>query len=225
MTARTEQTSPTISPPSWRSPRFLTEALRSPHQIGAIARSGRRLAAHAAGLIAARSGPQTVVELGPGDGALTVELQRRLPADSNLIAVEVNTAMAEHLSHTLPWLKLIHGDAADLPKHLAEAGLGRADLIVSALPWSVFNVELQQRLMGAIVDGLEPGGTFATVQTVPVKPLPRARHFRRLLNKKFDAVLHTSTVWRNMPPAHLYVCRNPSGSAAPAAGVAGESLN
>ena len=39
--------------------------------------------------------------------------------------------------------------------------------------------------------------------------LSAARRFRRTLRVTFEEVLVTATVWRNMPPAFVYVCRRP----------------
>jgi phosphatidylethanolamine/phosphatidyl-N-methylethanolamine N-methyltransferase len=190
--------------------RFVVEALRAPHQIGAIAQSGPRLAAQAAGLLAPHSGPQVVVELGPGAGAISDTLREHLPPGSSLLGVEINTAMVEHLSQTRPWLDVVHGDAADLPALLRAAKLPPADLIVSALPWSVIAATTQQRILRAITEALHPNGTFTTVATLPARVLPSAQRFRRQLHQTFGSVSQTRTVWRNIPPAHLYICRGPS---------------
>jgi phospholipid N-methyltransferase len=188
---------------------FLTEIFHHPHQIGAIAPSGRHLAALAAGLIPTHLDPQVVVELGPGSGVITDALHARLPAGSTLLAVEVNTAMVTHLRRTRPWLRVIHGDAADLPALAEEAGVEAADLIISALPWTLLDAEKQSDILSAVAAALAPHGTFATVVTLPVRPLPRIRRLRRYLAQTFDSVTRTHTVWRNTPPASLYVCRSP----------------
>ncbi|MEU7906349.1 rRNA adenine N-6-methyltransferase family protein [Actinoplanes sp. NPDC049118] len=190
--------------------RFLTEALRAPHQIGAIAQSGPRLAAQAAGLLVPDGDPQTVVELGPGAGAITDVLHARMPAGSTLTSIEINTTMVAHLRETRPWLNVVHGDAIDLPALLRTAGLPPPDLIISALPWSIISTATQPRILAAITDAMHPNGTFATVATLPVRMLPSARRFRRHLHRSFGSVSQTRTVWRNVPPAHLYVCRSPS---------------
>jgi phospholipid N-methyltransferase len=39
--------------------------------------------------------------------------------------------------------------------------------------------------------------------------LGAARRFRRRLRDTFDEVLVSATVWRNLPPAFVYVCRRP----------------
>jgi phosphatidylethanolamine/phosphatidyl-N-methylethanolamine N-methyltransferase len=179
--------------------RFLATALRAPREIGAIAPSGRRLAACAAALMSPGRG-QTVIELGPGGGVITDTLHERLTGADMLLAVERNQRMAAHLTATRPWLRVVNGDAADLPALLAKAGHSQADLIVSALLWSVIPDADQQDLVTAITSVLKPGGVFATVLTLPVLPMPVVRQLRRRLSGSFAAVTHR-TVWRNVPPA------------------------
>jgi phosphatidylethanolamine/phosphatidyl-N-methylethanolamine N-methyltransferase len=188
--------------------RFLAAALRAPREIGAIAPSGRRLAACAAALMSPGQG-QTVIELGPGGGVITDALYQRLTGADHLLAVERNQTMAAHLTATRPWLKVVNGDAADLPALLAKAGHSRADIIVSALPWSVIPDADQHALLNSITSILNPGGTFATVLTLPLLPLPIIRQLRRRLSGTFATVTHL-TVWRNVPPARLYVCTAPT---------------
>lgn len=194
---------------------FLRAARASPREIGAFAPSGRVLAEVAAGQIARDDAPQTVVEIGPGSGAITDVLYAALPARSRLVAVESNAAMVGLLAKTRPWLTdLIHGDAAQLPSLLAARGVDKVDVIVSALPWSVIPATAQEPLLDALTSVLTPRGVLATVLTVPVLPLPRIRRLRHRLDQIFATVTYR-TVWRNPPPARLYVCRN----LRPAAGV------
>jgi len=191
--------------------RFLLQALRAPRQIGAIAPSGRRLAAQAASLISSDR-PQTIVELGPGTGVITDALHARRPPDSTLCAVEINAAMAEHLTSSRPWLQAIHGDAADLPRLLQRTAIGPVDLIISAMPWSVIPPAKRNDILAAIADVLSPHGTLATVVTVPVRRLQAIRDLRLRLDTMFGQVRQTPTIWSNLPPANLWVCTNPRTS-------------
>lgn len=188
--------------------RFLSEILHHPHQLGAISPTGAYLARQAAALIATHAGPQVVVELGPGGGAITDTLHAQLPPGSTLIAVEINDVLVAHLRRTRPWLHVVHGDAAHLPDLLPAANR-QVDLIISALPWSLIGDDAQQDILAGIGATLAPHGTFATVVTAPTAPLPGIRRMRRHLQMLFATVTRTRTVWRNVPPAHLLVARHP----------------
>jgi phosphatidylethanolamine/phosphatidyl-N-methylethanolamine N-methyltransferase len=50
---------------------------------------------------------------------------------------------------------------------------------------------------------------FATFAYRHGMALAAARRFRRTLHATFGEVVLTPTVWRNMPPAFVYVCRRP----------------
>ncbi|GAB1644057.1 class I SAM-dependent methyltransferase [Krasilnikovia sp. MM14-A1259] len=191
---------------------FLLAALRRPREIGAIAPTGRALAAQAAGLIDTARAPRTVVELGPGSGTITRAIQSWLPPGSTFCTVERNSAMAAYLTQAWPALNVIHGDAADLPRLLHNVGIGPVDLIISALPWSLIPPPAQEQILSGVARVLHPHGTFATIITVPVRPLPAARQFRRRLTATFGDVKPSPIVWRNVPPAHLWICREPLSS-------------
>jgi phospholipid N-methyltransferase len=54
-------------------------------------------------------------------------------------------------------------------------------------------------------------GAFTTFAYLHGMSLAAARRFRRTLRETFDEVLVSATVWRNVPPAFVYVCRRPRG--------------
>ena len=85
-------------------------------------------------------------------------------------------------------------------------GRASADAILSGLPWANFSRELQERLLGAVVAGLRPGGRFATFAYVPAAHFPPGRRFRALLEASFPRVETTRLVYRNFPPAFVYRC-------------------
>lgn len=70
---------------------------------------------------------ETVLEIGPGLGALTAGL---LAAAGKLIAIEKDVRLCEHLREMLPALELIQGDAV-------EVELPRCDKVVANLPYSI----------------------------------------------------------------------------------------
>jgi 16S rRNA (adenine1518-N6/adenine1519-N6)-dimethyltransferase len=75
-----------------------------------------------------------VVEIGPGQGALTGELARRA---GRLIALEVDRALAERLRQRLPAVEVLHADARSWDYgRLARPEGGRV-LVVGNLPYSV----------------------------------------------------------------------------------------
>ena len=75
-----------------------------------------------------------VVEIGPGEGALTDELARRA---GRLIALEVDTALLERLRRRLPNVELVEADARTWDYGMLTRPPGGRVLVVGNLPYSV----------------------------------------------------------------------------------------
>jgi len=187
---------------------FISSAVRSPAVIGAVAPSGRALSDLLAS-VAPAEGQPIVVELGPGTGVVSAALRRRLPEGARHIAVEIDPGMVEHLRRTRPWLEVIQGDAADLQKLLADAGVDRVDAAISGLPWTLFAESAQRGIIEQVTRVLAPGAAFTTFAYSHVTRFPTQRRFRGVLEEAFREVTVTPTVWRNLPPALAYQCRHP----------------
>jgi len=115
----------------------------------------------------------------------------------------------EHLRRTRPWLEVVEGDAADLQKLLADIGVDQVDAAISGLPWTLFPESAQRGIIDQVTKVLAPGAPFTTFAYSHVKRLPTQRRFRGVLESEFSEVRVTPTVWRNLPPALAYQCRNP----------------
>lgn len=187
---------------------FVSTALRRPGTVGAVAPSSTGLAELLAAVVPSGTA-RTVVELGPGTGAVSDAIQRRLPAGARHLAIEVDPGMAAHLRATRPRLEVVNGDAADLDKLLAETGVTEVDAVVSGLPWALFPADQQRRILGQVAGSLAGGAAFTTFGYLHARPLAPARRFRRLLKETFDEVIVSTAIWRNVPPAWVYICRRP----------------
>ena len=174
---------------------FLSAALRRPATMGAVAPSSERLA----------------TELGPGTGAVSAVIARRLPPGGRHLAVELDPAMVDYLRRTRPGLEVVPGDARDLGKLLADQGVDHVDAIVCGLPWALFDDAAQTAVLTEIGRAIGDTGAFTTFAYVQGMALPAAHRFRARLRGAFEEVLVSATVWRNVPPAFVYVCRRPVG--------------
>ncbi|MEU3270109.1 methyltransferase domain-containing protein [Saccharomonospora sp. NPDC006951] len=195
---------------------FLAAAVRRPRIVGGVAPSSRELAEVLASVVPS-SGTPAVVELGPGTGATTSVIARRLPQGGKQLAVEIDPVMAAHLANSCPGVTVLRGDAAELGPLLAREGqdtVGAVDAVVSGLPWSLFPAQVQRAVLRQVCSALTPAGGFSTFAYRHAARLEGARRFRALLDEYFDEVVVTRTVWRNLPPARVFVCRRPRAFAA-----------
>jgi phospholipid N-methyltransferase len=191
---------------------FLAAAVRRPGTMGAVAPSSPRLGAVLASVVP-RTGSPVVVELGPGTGAVSALIAERLPAGARHLAVELDPDMVTYLRHTRPELDVVPGNAANLGALLADRGITSVDAVICGLPWALFDDATQNSLLAEISRAIGSTGAFTTFAYLHGMTLGAARRFRRTLRETFDEVLVSATVWRNLPPAFVYVCRRPCTSA------------
>jgi len=168
-------------------------------------------AALAAAMIAPvpRTGDPVVVELGPGTGAFTAALHRRLGDRGRHLAVEINPAMAAALAVRFPRVDVVAAAAADLPAILADRGITAADVVVSGLPWAAYAGPVGGRLVDTIATALDPAGVFTQFTYTWSRWAPPARRQLGRLRSSYDEVLVGRTIWRNLPPALAYIARRP----------------
>jgi phospholipid N-methyltransferase len=187
---------------------FLAQLARSPRAVGAIAPSGVPLAERITATIPRTGGP-LVVELGPGTGAFTRVIQRRLAGQGRHLALEINATFADRLAREHPGVDVLQADAGNLANLLTERNLPRAEAIVSGLPWAVFTAQRQREILSAVVAALADDGAFTTFAYQHARWAPPARRLHRTLHELFEEVVVGGTVWANLPPAVVYHCRRP----------------
>jgi phospholipid N-methyltransferase len=187
---------------------FLTQFVRQPMSVGAVYPSSPTLADRITAPVP-RTGDPVVVELGPGTGSFTGEIQRRLAGRGHQLAIEINTDFAGALSRRYPAVDVISADAGNLRELLAARGHSQANVIVSGLPWAAFNENLQHMLLDAVADSLTDDGAFTTFAYLFAIWTPPAQRLRNALRARFEEVTMGRTVWANLPPALVYHCRRP----------------
>jgi phospholipid N-methyltransferase len=185
---------------------LLQEFLRSPRSIGAIAPSSGALAeAMLSPLDLPRRG--TVLELGPGTGALTEHIAPRLGPWHRYLGVEINGSFVRALQRRFPALDFAHASVEDLDRILRERDWPQVDAVVSALPWASLPQTLQDRVFSALSRHRGPGAGFATFAYVQGLLLPGGQALRRRMANEFSTVERSPIVWRNLPPAIVYIGR------------------
>ncbi len=174
------------------------------HQTGAIAPSGPNLARHivsSAGVIE----NSHVLELGPGTGAFTRDLEKTLGPEGEYLGIEINAGFHTHLQEIHPELHFEQAPGQDFDFSSWVEKHGQFDVIVSGLPWAKFPEELQRSLLDNVVPRLKDGGTFVTFAYTGVHLLKPAKRFRKLLDDYFTDVQRTHSIMLNFPPAFVFV--------------------
>jgi phospholipid N-methyltransferase len=140
---------------------------------------------------------ELVVELGAGTGVQTGEILARLGPNARLVALEIDPDLAKLLDERYddPRLQVVCDSAENLDAHL---GGKRADVLVSALPYTSFDAGLRRRVLDLLPVALAPQGVLLVIQYSPL--------LLRDLRRRFPSVQQKITPW-NVPPAFLYACR------------------
>lgn len=178
--------------------KFLKTWAAKPLTTGAVSPSGRWLArAMAASVDPAWDG--TVVELGPGTGAVTAALLKRGVARERLVAVEYNPDFAEHIRSRFPGLQVAVGDAYEFTETLRLAGVTKVDAVVSSLPLFTQPPFRRRRLIEQAMAVLDRGRPFIQFSYALVPPVPAEAG-----NWTLDV---SSWIVRNLPPARVWTYR------------------
>ncbi len=149
----------------------------------------------------------TVIEYGPGTGAITEEIVAQLPPETNFLAIEINRQFAELLRTRFPSVRVCQGSVEAVKSHCDSHGLDQVDAILSGLPWAAFSEEDQTAYLDATMTVLRPGGQFIAFGYLQGLLLPAGRRFRKKLQHYFSEVRVSRPVWANLPPAFFYRCR------------------
>ncbi len=202
---------------------FFREFLRNFHTTGAIAPSGRWLAAALARFVdqPGRSG-RRILEVGPGTGAVTRRIAQAMRPEDRLDLVELNEQfvlrLRERLEHDPTFLpvaertRVLHCDVEQLDE---QAGY---DVIVSGLPLNNFTGPVVEAILGRLLGLLEPGGTLSFFEYIGIRRAKgmltgrterdRLREITRIMGKAIDQhEFRRDSVWANLPPAWVHHLR------------------
>ncbi|MBI3968869.1 MAG: methyltransferase domain-containing protein [Chloroflexi bacterium] len=179
---------------------FLLAFVRDWTRIGSITPSSTFLARALARQIEFDTA-KVVIEFGAGTGVITRELLAGLHSDARLLTFEIEVSFLDRLRAELadPRVEILSDSAETIVEQLAARGLGRADVIVSGLPFTSLPKDLGRRILRESYRALRPGGQFVAYQYSPFILGP-------LLYAAFGDVDHGFCL-RNIPPAFTFAVR------------------
>lgn len=183
--------------------------IKRPLSIGAVAPSSEFLAEAMARDIDFQR-PGAIVELGGGTGSITRALVRGARHPSEIVVIEREGSLCARLKRRFPGVRVINGDARDLPRLLRGAGVERVKAVVSGLPLMAFSPRQQYGIVRQAMAVLEPDGVmlqFTYGLTSPVRPSTAERI--GILGRRSGYVV------RNLPPATLWQYRRDAAAMPP----------
>ena len=154
---------------------FLKVAFSNPH-TGAVARSSHYVVKVVLDLISGRKLSQ-VIEYGPGDGVVTIELLKQLSPDGKLLAVEIDPEFLKILGSIHdPRLRVVNGTIQDVSRNMEAHSSHKVDLVVSSIPFSSLSSREREEVVRLTQRILIPGGMFIIFHqysSIMVRPLKK----------------------------------------------------
>jgi phosphatidylethanolamine/phosphatidyl-N-methylethanolamine N-methyltransferase len=178
--------------------RFIRSWLERPLSTGAVTPSGRVLARTMARYVnPALSGP--IVELGPGTGPVTEALVAEGITPERLVLVEFNVTFCQLLRARFPGATVIQGDAYGIRRLLGGLLQQPAAAFVSGLPLVTKPMRMRLQLLREALELLGPGAPFIQFTYAVMPPIPS-----KLAGVRAEA---SERIWKNMPPARVWIYR------------------
>jgi phosphatidylethanolamine/phosphatidyl-N-methylethanolamine N-methyltransferase len=204
---------------------FWRQFRRAYNSTGAVLPSGRGLALALSRFV--RDGEshvavsRRILEVGPGTGAVTVQIIEDMRPQDRLVLVERNEQFVSHLTTRLAEIpaaqsmrdriSLVHAAVEDLPDDEP------FDVIISGLPLNNFAVDSVQQILAKLSRLLAPGGILSFFEYVAVRRAKslvcssadreRLQGIARVLGEFLRGEVRRDLVLANVPPAWVHHVR------------------
>jgi phospholipid N-methyltransferase len=180
---------------------FFRQWLKNPIRVAAISPSSKQLARQ---MMSQLPPPcRRVIELGGGTGVFTEALLGHGIEPADLLVLELNEELHQHLVRLFPGVAVVCGDASDLRQIAARHGFAEsaaADAVISGLGLLSMPRPTQQAILSAAFDCLQPDGRFVQFTYGPANPVTR-----EVIDNLGLVARRASFTWWNVPPATVYV--------------------
>lgn len=186
------------APEAWT---FFRQWLKNPLGIAALSPSGQQLARQM--IAELPHGTKRVVELGGGTGVFTRAMLGHGIAPQDLLVLELNEALYQHLHARFPDVRVECGDARELKAIAERNGFltdGPADAVISGLGLLSMSKRMQMEILEAAFSTLKPDGRLIQFTYGPKSPVSRES-----LAELDLSVRRGGFAWWNVPPASVYV--------------------
>lgn len=144
----------------------------------------------------------SVLELGVGAGAVTKRAHKVMKSKDQYLGFEINSDLFNYVSGEYKDFQFVCASAESISDYTKNR---KFDLIVSTLPWSLFDDYMRKNILNEISKHLEKGGYFKTYMVCNAILTPSGRRFRQQLEERFEVT--SRWVFLNAPPAKVFECR------------------
>lgn len=178
---------------------FFREAVKNIKTLGTVAPSSRFLSKKMLRKIDFQKA-EVLVELGPGNGAITNYILESLAPSAKLICFEIN----ENFYHQLkkikhPQLIVLKASAEKIEEELSKLNIHKVPYIISSLPLTIIPDEVSDEILRKSFEILENNGTFIQYQY--------SLTYYKKLKKVFKEAILLEFEPLNIPPAFIYHCK------------------
>jgi phosphatidylethanolamine/phosphatidyl-N-methylethanolamine N-methyltransferase len=177
--------------------RFLRSWFERPLTTGAVAPSGKALAAKMASYVDPTI-PGPIIEIGPGTGPVTQALIDRGCAEERLTLVEFSADFCRLLLQRFPKARVIQGDAYQMARTLNGLMDEPAIAVVSSLPLLTKPEAQRLRLLADAFSLMRPNCPFVQFTYMRTSPIPLVGGFESDVSGR---------IWKNLPPARVWTYR------------------
>ena len=177
---------------------FFKEAVKNYKTSGTIVPSSKYLANKMLSEINF-STAKVIIELGPGNGAITHAILDKIQPNTVLICFEINDAFYNELKKIKhPQLIILKASAEKIITEVEKLGYYKADYIVSSLPLTIIPKEISHTILAKSYQFLNSQGLFIQYQYSLTYYKKLKEFFGDDITLSFEAL--------NLPPAFIYKC-------------------
>lgn len=177
---------------------YLKQFFKDKNEVGAIAPSSKTLGRKMCSYVDFKKAKK-IVELGPGNGVFTRLILERMAPDAKLLVFETNESFYDLLKSQIQDERviLLNQSAEDIKVKLDELGWGKADAILSSLPYTVFPKELKENIVSNCVSSMDKDSIYLQFQY--------SLNALKMFKSHFSKVKYSFSPV-NVPPAFVYRC-------------------
>lgn len=177
---------------------FFKEAIKNYKTSGTVAPSSKYLASKMLKEINF-STSEVIVELGPGNGAITHAILDKIQTNSILICFEINDAFYKELKKIKhPQLIVLKESAENMIIEIEKLGYNKVNYVISSLPLTIIPKEISHSILLKSYEILKSEGLYIQFQY--------SLTYYKKLKEVFGNSIKLSFEPLNFPPAFIYNC-------------------